>query len=1101
MPIFLRDPKDTSGQLRRFEDEADARRAIIDFGWEQASPQEIEQRTLERQYGDRDVAAFGRAAAAGVVDAAVAPVRLAGVLGATLTGQDNKDPFGELLSGRNVTRDLAGLATELAGGGNQETAARQYEEESRAIARANPWSSTAGYIGGNIAGGFGLSGAAGSLGKAAASAAASSVLGRTAARQAAIAAITGGAAEGAALSTGQLGEEAFIADHKLTSEQVLGALGWGTLLGGGIGGGLYGAGAIYRGGKRLVGGAADAASESARQLFGGPTVSASAETVNEVGERVLGVKPGPDFASKAKDALNYLRDQAENAQAASTAVSPEGIKKYGGLRWDSSARRGRDLYLERDAIIEGAKKDFAADLTAHGNSVDAIADEVFKVAPKKERIAQRLSDNVDGQLAEARAQADALEERLLPIRQPGKPKRAAGAGGKEAIDREAYLETFQAEAREQIESELDDEISDLLETMGGQSKPGSKAWRRAEQQVLHERVAPQVDQAAAQAPVDPRVGALVGEVGHPATLREIDTFFSRQLSKIRETADPAEAYVLLDRTKAAAQKWADSLGRFANGGGGGGRPISPEKIQGARRLAEHLDSMQEPLRQSLMNEGVWGAAGADQRTINALATRYIESSKIFNQRFMTTESVGYMGKSATRIARDDRVGGFLDRMGKASNVADERYLRAHLKTSRDFSEAIHEAVDLGEKAPMLEKLRASEAKLSATLDKLDHTVSVANQIDEVLKADSAGVGSAGKTLLGAMLGGAPGALLGLGADVATNPGRMMRMAIGIQRVAKRFDVRMDEALDGLFEKKAPTPHEPPPSSGVKGAVADEGEEVFKDEVSGVRPRPEAKPAAQPAAGAGALGEMPVQRGELNAKGGAVPLALSVFLGEHTDKQKAFAERAREIYEATADLGEGVRQVVTRDLGDVQQSFPQFSNALVGGLTRGAIFLESKLPRSYRAAAPGAQGRSTRPVADHDIAKFARYWSAVHDPVSVLTDMQLGMVTAEQIEAVRTVYPELWVNLSQRLLERAAKADADGRRIPMQTRRQMGRFAGVQIEPAFRTSVLDLIDQARGARDQEQAQGGQNLRRSQPLNLAKTAGPESTQIQQRQARVY
>jgi hypothetical protein len=95
-----------------------------------------------------------------------------------------------------------------------------------------------------------------------------------------------------------------------------------------------------------------------------------------------------------------------------------------------------------------------------------------------------------------------------------------------------------------------------------------------------------------------------------------------------------------------------------------------------------------------------------------------------------------------------------------------------------------------------------------------------------------------------------------------------------------------------------------------------------------------------------------------------------------------------------------------------------------------------------------------------------------------------------------------VSLSSKLLERAAKADAAGERIPIQTRQQIGRFVGVQIEPAFKTSVLDLIDQARGARDQQKQQGGeQNLRRSQPLNLAKTAGPESTQLQQRQARVY
>lgn len=1135
MPVFLKDPSDTSGALRAFDSAEDAKQAITKLGWQEATPEEVQQRTAEKAYGDYGGRAFLQSAAAGAFDVAVSPVRGAGILGATLLGQENKDPYGEILSGRNFEKNLYSVLYELTGQGNAEAGSRIFDEEMRNVAKANPWASTTGYLAGGLLGGGGLSAASGAAGKAAASAAASSALGRTAARQAAIAALTGGAVEGAALAPGQASEQAFIDNHKLTSEQVLGALGWGTLLGGGLGAGLYGAGAVYRGAKSGAASALNAAGERAsdltRSLFG-PRVSASAETVNEVGERVLGTKPADGFAGKMKDVLNYAREQAENAQVATTGADVDAIKKYGGLRWDSNARRGRDLYLERDAIIDGAKKDFADALTAHGNATDAITDEVFKVAPKKERVQARLSDNLPAQLAEARTQADALEEKLLPLRQPGKAKPAAGEG---PIDKDAYLETFQKAERDQVEAELHDETMDLLEAAGGEAKPGSRAYERAEQQVLRERVQPQLEQAAANAPVDPRVGSLVGEVGHQATLREVDSFFTRQLGKIRETTDPAEAFVLLDRTKAAAQKWADSLGRYANGGAGGGRPISPEKIQGARRLAEHLDSMQEPLRQSLMNEAVWGNAAADQRAINAAATRYIESSKVFNQSFMTTESVGYMGKTATRLAREDRVGRFLDRMGRADNVAAERHLRSHLQATRDLTEAINEAVELGDKAPLLGKVRQSEQKLGGILDKLDETVSVANQIDEVMKADSGGIHGA-KPFIGGMLGGPFGALLGYGFDVATSPGKMMRQAIGIQRLAKRFDSRLDESIESIFEKKAAA-NDTHWGDGSRKIPEAQRDDIFKDEVSEVRPRPaapaaqasaapaaEAKPApvaenAPPAAESVAetqapraaaappakQASAPSSAAPRTGKGGkalaAVPLSTALFLGDHTDKQEAFRERAREIRAATDEMGEGVRQVMTRDLGEVQQSFPQFASALTGGLTRGALFLESKLPKSYRAASPGAPGRSTQPVSDYDLAKFARYWSAVHDPVSVLTDVSLGTVSSEQIEALKSVYPELYVSMSQKLLEKAAAADAAGHRLPIQTRSQIGRFVGVQIEPAFKSSVLDLVDQARGARDQQQAQPNKDLNRSAPLHLAQTSGPESTQMKQRQAGVY
>ncbi len=226
--------------------------------------------------------------------------------------------------------------------------------------------------------------------------------------------------------------------------------------------------------------------------------------------------------------------------------------------------------------------------------------------------------------------------------------------------------------------------------------------------------------------------------------------------------------------------------------------------------------------------------------------------------------------------------------------------------------------------------------------------------------------------------------------------------------------------------------------------------------------------------------------------------MAAFMGERDDKQVAFKDRARQIHAATANMGEGIRATVDNELGDIPADFPRLSSALTNGLTRGALFLESKLPSSYRAAAPGAIGRSTRPVADHDIAKFARYWSAVNNPVTVLHDMALGIVTDEQIEAIRTVYPELHVKLSERLLERAAELDAAGERLPIQTRLQIGRFVGVQIEPAFRPSVLELLDQARqGAVDARQQP---TPRPSAPPNLAASTGPESMQIQQREASV-
>ncbi len=1134
MPVFLRDPSDSSGELRRYDDEGMAARAITQLGFVEASDAEVEARVVEREsealqsseYGDKGGSAFLRAAGAGAFDAVTAVPRLAATAGAFISGAENKDPLGHILGGREFMANVAAVSGELLGDDTAEAAHRHWSEESRKIAKANPWASTSGYLAGQVVGGLGVSGASAGLGKAAASAAASSALGSTAARRAALALVTEGAVEGGVLSVGEAGEQAWIQNQKLTSEQIVGAIGWGTLLGAGAGGALYGGGAVYRGGKR----AASAAGDSLRAVFGGgPSVTASADVVEEVGARALGAKPGTGFGKKAKDAFQWAREKLEAGQAITTGADPDTIAKYGGLRWDSEARAGRDLYINRDGIIEGAKKDFNRGLTELTNAAEPIIDEVRLTGLKREHVAKHLSDQPVEQLAEARMQADAIADMLVPLRKPGSAAKAK-RGKADPIDREAYLQTLGDDVRDQIDDEIADDINDLLELTGVEAKQGGPAWKRAEQQVLRERVEPQLKQAEGMAPTDPREGSLRAEVGHGATVGEVVNFFTRQVDAIKQTTDPAEAYILLDRTKGALQKWADSLGKYANNPQGG-RPTSPERVQGARRLAEYLDSRQEPLRQSLMNEGVWGKAGANQRAINQAYVRYIESSKLFNQRFMKTESVGYMGRGATRVARDDSTGAFLDRLGRADNTSAEQHLRAHLRATLDFTGAIDEALDIGPKRELLERARATEKQLSGMLDKLDSTVKVANQIDELMKADSQSLGGSGKTLIGGLIGGAPGAAVGWAADIASHPGRLMRQAIGIQRVAKRFNVDLDNGIDAVFDrvKRKPEPPTPAAPAAAPSVANDVDDEVFKDEVSGVRTIDPAKVAGGAGliaagaattddskdgalAGAAAipfLGKAAVRkaaRGALAATkqaaahvtplGVAVPLGLRAFMGDHDDKQQAFKARAKEIHDATEDFGERVRQVAASELGDIPSDFPKFANGLVASMTRGALFLESKLPPVYRAQVPGSPGRSTSPVADHDIAKFARYWSAVNDPISVLHDMQLGLMTNEQVESIKTVYPELWSDISERLLDRAAKADAKGERIPSQLRSQIGRFVGFATEPAFKQSVLDTLERAKGERDQQQQQPP-----GKPLtNLAANMSPESMQVQQRAARM-
>jgi len=1062
MPVFI-DPN--TGERYESVPDEDAERARSEYGLVPEHEYEL-QRTHGGALGQTQ--AFLNSAAAGAFDAAVAPAKLlaagSGALSRAMGDEGSAqqfEAFNQQISGRQFMENLTAVATELAGGENAEAAALHYSQDARKVAEANPWASTSGYLGGQVLGAAsgGLAGATTSLGKAAASAAASSALGRGVLAMAAE-----GAAEGALLSGGQATEEAWIKNEKLSSEQLMASVGWGTLLGGGagaaLGTGLYGAGAVYRGGKR----AASAAGESLGRVFG-PRATASADTVAEVASGALGVPVSKSEGSKIKDALNWARDKIEDAQVAATGADPETLKKYGAGRWDAEAVSGRDAYINREANIEGAKLAVNDSLQKLSNSVEPVIDEIRYAGLKREHVAAAIDkDKVAIQLADARTQAQAIESMVVPMRRPRPAVKEA------PIDREAYIATRAPEEQAAIDDAIDREIEDSLDALGhGDARDTSAIRKRVEQDVLRERVAREAPPAPS---VDPREGALRAELGNAGVLDEIERHVTRHTTAIQKTQDPVEAFMLIDNLKRGLQKYADRTGKSARALLG----TSPERAAGMRKVSDLIERFQEPARQSLENEAVWGKAATNQRAINAALTRYIEGNKVFQARFMR-ETVGYRGLDVTRTVREDATSAFLNKLGLAENQAGEAQLKAHLRATDDVLSALDGALDLGEKKALVQNALGETKRVTGVISDLDRNVKVANQIDALLKADGEGVGSVGKTAMGAIIGGPLGAAAGLVADVATHPGASMRTAIGIQRLANRHGIKIDQAVERFLGAGKKAEAKAARDAVDTAAAAANDVDAFADEISEVRQRPSSSKSA--------------------ARAGAVPVAMAAFLGSHEDRQLAFKARAKEIHDATADMGERVRSVVASDMADLNESFPGFTGSLAAGMTRAALFLESKLPSSYRAAAPGAPGRSTRPVADHDIAKFARYWSAVHDPVSVLHDMALGTVSGEQIEAVKAVYPELYVSLSEKLLGRAAELDAAGKRIPMQTRMQLGRFVGVQIEPAFRSSVIGLLDQARQGRDQA---GGQGMNTSAPLELTTGSAPESVQIQQRAARV-
>lgn len=122
--------------------------------------------------------------------------------------------------------------------------------------------------------------------------------------------------------------------------------------------------------------------------------------------------------------------------------------------------------------------------------------------------------------------------------------------------------------------------------------------------------------------------------------------------------------------------------------------------------------------------------------------------------------------------------------------------------------------------------------------------------------------------------------------------------------------------------------------------------------------------------------------------------------------------------------------------------------------RAVTFLASKIP-----AAP-VQSSLQPHLARYEVSpseqrKFMAYVRAVDDPTSVLRDLERGRMGPEGLEALRTVYPELYAQVQQQAREELALLDQP---LSYQQARELGELLGVVGHPAMEPGFIAAIQQ-------------------------------------------
>ena len=175
--------------------------------------------------------------------------------------------------------------------------------------------------------------------------------------------------------------------------------------------------------------------------------------------------------------------------------------------------------------------------------------------------------------------------------------------------------------------------------------------------------------------------------------------------------------------------------------------------------------------------------------------------------------------------------------------------------------------------------------------------------------------------------------------------------------------------------------------------------------------------------------------------------------------KAYRERAAELRAVTEIAPDGKARMsmpamrdVTERLAGVAAVAPMVADGLVMAHARRVEFLASKLPLR-----PGSPEMPVGPdrwqPSEMEIAKFARYAEAAENPDAILDRMSSGKMTPEDAEALQQVYPEIYGEAQDAIMERLPKLRET---LPYQKRLMLSIFFDRPVDPAMDPAVMGLL---------------------------------------------
>ncbi len=133
--------------------------------------------------------------------------------------------------------------------------------------------------------------------------------------------------------------------------------------------------------------------------------------------------------------------------------------------------------------------------------------------------------------------------------------------------------------------------------------------------------------------------------------------------------------------------------------------------------------------------------------------------------------------------------------------------------------------------------------------------------------------------------------------------------------------------------------------------------------------------------------------------------------------------------------------------------PNIADQMQQTLATATAFLASKLPKPYDSGSGSMFPKEYQPTS-MELAKFERYLQAVEHPLSTLDDLEKGTLTTEHVEAIKTVYPALYNQIQQQLVDKIGSPE--GQSMSYNKRVSLGILLDIPTDESLQPYAISAL---------------------------------------------